>query len=100
MQNTDKFKQHVVNQLSRYVRDLRKNVGKYHESIHDMILEDADYAETILEQYKQSNDWNELRENLFNQDTLPREECCYYLIEDDETTARSVGLTWSWLNKI
>ena len=99
MHTTAEFKQHVINQLSRYIEDTRKNVVNYDESIHDMVLEDAQYAETVLNKYKDSGDWYELRDDLIHQDTLPREECFHYLVEKDINAAQRVGLTWQLVNE-
>lgn len=96
MQNQSEFKQHVINQLTRYINDTRDTVNEYDESVRDLVLEDITYAEIVLEKYKQSGDWNELREDLIAQDTLAREECFYYLVEGDQSTANTVGLTWQF----
>lgn len=69
------FNQYVIDQLTRYINDTRANVHNYDKSIHDMILQDANYAEAALNEFKANPDWKTLREKLIEQDTLPREEC-------------------------
>ena len=98
MQNMPEFKNHVITQLSQYIKDTRKNVVNYDESIHDMILEDAAYAETVLNEYKETGNWRKLRRDLIAQDTLPREECFHYLVERNKEMAKLVGMTWSFVN--
>lgn len=98
MRMTKAFNQHVIDQLTRYINDTRANVHQYDKSIHGMILQDANYAKVALNEFKANPDWKTLREKLIEQDTLPREECFYYLVEQDKKTAQKVGITWEFVN--
>ena len=92
------FKQHVINQLEQYISDTTATRDQYDKDLHDMIDEDILYAKVALEQYKRNGSWPELRETLFLQGTLTREECFYYLVEKNMPAAQRVGLTWEFVN--
>ena len=93
------FKQHVINQLEQYISDTTATRDQYDKRLHSMIDEDIAYAQGVLDQYKQNGSWSKLREALIYQDTLPREECFYYLVEKNGISSQRVGLTWKFVNQ-
>ena len=97
MRMTNKLKQHIIKQMTQYIIDTCSNAQEYlsdgYTDSAKMLHDDAQYAQTALDQFKQDSNWNNLYHTILYQDTLPREECIYYLLEGGQ----AVGLT---LNRI
>lgn len=97
MRMTNKLKQHIIKQMEKYIADVCVNAAAEladgYTCSAKMMAEDAALAQDALAQFKKDSNWNNFYHTILYQDTLPREECLYYLLEG----GRAVGLT---LNRI
>ena len=93
MRMTNKLKQHIIKQMEQYIADVRVNAQEYlvdgYTDSAEMMAEDAALAQDALNQFKKDSNWKLFYHTILYQDTLPREECIYYLLKD----GRAVGLT-------
>ena len=90
---TKQLKQHIIKQMEQYIADVRVNaaaelVDGYTDAA-EMLNDDAALAQDALAQFKKDSNWKLFYHTILYQDTLPREECIYYLLKD----GRAVGLT-------
>ena len=93
MRMTKQLKQHIIKQMEQYIADVCANAAAEladgYTNSAKMMAEDAALAQDALAQFKKDSNWKNFYHTILYQDTLPREECIYYLLEN----GRAVGLT-------
>jgi hypothetical protein len=96
----------IARQLNDYIQDRKEEADehkdpkhKYH-SLYNMILDDAAYAQDVLDKFEQHRQLNILFDELMRQDTLPREDCFSWIVDKKPEEAKKHGLSWDLINTI